>query len=1009
MSSFKPFAGESPFLESDVLTAEEIEPRYELRAIETPFLNAELDRIYAEVEEEGWGEEAEEPQADGVVAFDAQTLPMRVAVFMTQAARQASAVEVLLFVHGLDVCGPVLKNRPVTFITERPFRLGELVEASGRPIVLVVPFLDWEHLAKNKMAFGSKWHKLAQPKNLNGVIAECMQRVNAPPIGKLILAGHSRAFGVFDAMARLHADPDMNSGALAKLAHVWALDSTYTSPVEQWMKWLDSRSDLRMTVIYRYGTWLSKKTHSKESLSTGTHGARFRASAKNSGGRMMVIPVPMGKTGHCGIPGRYLPELLSALSGNEVPEEHSYLDEELYADDAELEEEAEDDFEGESFAAFADEEEEDGEELYELEDGEESFDSFEEEEEEDNEEQSLIEEELEGEEENEEEEDEVLGSNGLTPAELKAVQITSTLETGERGGFYGLSPNFDGYGISFGLMNWNIGTGSLQPLLRDFASEQPARWNAVFGPHATSFLALILPKGKEATQQQLRFAIDEMNTSHVVKKKKVWAVKEPWVTYFKRLSEDPAFQAIQVRYVRTLLDRARYFCEYFGLRSEMSFAFMLDAVASHGPWWLTKKYGKIEKRRELLRARLSALEATYGKGNIPEREVLLAIADVLAETSSERWRKNVLERKRWFVTGKHRRAAELTGLTPRPDVPYASTVSAPVNDASPKRSTSPAPSSAPPKPVVVPKSTMSDAERKMHIAAALDQARTGGESADRIAVKATIEANHTNLDAWFAGMVPDATFLGRRIEKSGGKAPGVHRALFEALQRAERTLLDRYPGRTPEQIGKDLGVYSISGLRPPKKPTGKNEGVSYHCFGLAVDINHDTNPFVGNMKPKDERSSRYKEFMDNRSPRIIQRAMSLIHGEKFDVETKISGSAGAVWDVHHRASEAIAEYLRLADDLDGTRLRTLVAQAQAKGDASTLAWWKNRITTDRAVLPHWDFQHSKHPEKTGYMDLPRELVVALSGAGLFWGGQYVAGKDMMHFDLRTGPINAKLR
>ena len=56
MSSFKPFAGESPFLESDVLTAEEIEPRYELRAIETPFLNAELDRIYAEVEEEGWGE-----------------------------------------------------------------------------------------------------------------------------------------------------------------------------------------------------------------------------------------------------------------------------------------------------------------------------------------------------------------------------------------------------------------------------------------------------------------------------------------------------------------------------------------------------------------------------------------------------------------------------------------------------------------------------------------------------------------------------------------------------------------------------------------------------------------------------------------------------------------------------------------------------------------------------------------------------------------------------------------
>jgi hypothetical protein len=38
------------------------------------------------------------------------------------------------------------------------------------------------------------------------------------------------------------------------------------------------------------------------------------------------------------------------------------------------------------------------------------------------------------------------------------------------------------------------------------------------------------------------------------------------------------------------------------------------------------------------------------------------------------------------------------------------------------------------------------------------------------------------------------------------------------------------------------------------------------------------------------------------------------------------------------------------------------------------------------------------------MDLPRELVVALVGAGLKWGGQYRGAKDIMHFDLRDGPI-----
>jgi hypothetical protein len=263
-----------------------------------------------------------------------------------------------------------------------------------------------------------------------------------------------------------------------------------------------------------------------------------------------------------------------------------------------------------------------------------------------------------------------LANSGLSVAERKALEITSTFETGRRGSFFGLTGNFDGQGISFGLVNWNIGTGSLQPLLRAFASEQPARWSAVFGPHAASFAALIAQTGKPAEAAQLRFAIDQMNASSVVNGKQRWTVREPWATYFKRLSDDTEFQRIQVRYVRDLFDRARYFCNYFGLKSERAFAFMFDAVSSHGKWWLTRKTNGVEQRRNLLRARLVDLEAKHGKGKIPEAELLLAIADVLAETSLARWRENVRNRKRWFVTGQHARAGELKGLTPRADVAY---------------------------------------------------------------------------------------------------------------------------------------------------------------------------------------------------------------------------------------------------------------------------------------------------------------------------------------------------
>ncbi len=263
-----------------------------------------------------------------------------------------------------------------------------------------------------------------------------------------------------------------------------------------------------------------------------------------------------------------------------------------------------------------------------------------------------------------------LAASGLSSAERKAVEITSTFETGKRGSFYGLSGNFDGQGLSFGLVNWTIGTGSLQPLLRVFATEHPQRWNAVFSSDAARFRALMTPEGDAARKEQHRFAVKEMNASSVRNGKCVWSVREPWITYFKRLSEDAEFRKIQLRHVRPLLARAEYFCKYFTLKSEAAFAFMFDAVASHGQKWLTKNIRGQRRRQLRLRERLEKLAKQHGEGRIPEKEILLAIADVLGATSAPRWARKVRQRKRWFVTGEHPRAKELSGLEPRLDVPY---------------------------------------------------------------------------------------------------------------------------------------------------------------------------------------------------------------------------------------------------------------------------------------------------------------------------------------------------
>lgn len=246
------------------------------------------------------------PFAGGQVwKFHAQTLSMDVAIFVPEAASQSADVDVLVYAHGHNVCSPVAKKPPESFVTDAPFALGEVVAASQRPIVLVAPFFDWEHLAANGMAFGGKKHKLGLAKNLNGVVAEVLDQVGqhrgaaAPGLDHLYLAGHSRAYDWLNPLAAAHADPQMSTGALAKLTRIWAFDTTYAcSPISNWSAWLASKPALRIDVFYRNGS------------GTAACGQAFEGIEGSSGGRLDVA-----KAGedHCSVPAKRLPGVLSAL------------------------------------------------------------------------------------------------------------------------------------------------------------------------------------------------------------------------------------------------------------------------------------------------------------------------------------------------------------------------------------------------------------------------------------------------------------------------------------------------------------------------------------------------------------------------------------------------------------------------------------------------------------------------------------------------------------------------
>jgi Peptidase M15 len=262
-----------------------------------------------------WSEgEASDYLGGRLWTFTARTLALPVTVFCPKAARALGTVGILVYAHGLlDGC-PRPAEIPGGIVTDPPFALGRIVHASGRPVVLVVPFLDWAHPG-GEATFGKKhshWHALASPDHLNGLIGEVLaelgrlQKSAAPSVSDLIIAGHSRAYDFLEPLAYSRMDKAMQEGALAHLSQVWAFDTTYAGKVERWTSWLKVNPQLRIHIFYRPGS------------KTEVVGDEFYRERK---ARLAVTPV--GER-HCAVPAKRIAELLNAYGsapGEEAEEE----------------------------------------------------------------------------------------------------------------------------------------------------------------------------------------------------------------------------------------------------------------------------------------------------------------------------------------------------------------------------------------------------------------------------------------------------------------------------------------------------------------------------------------------------------------------------------------------------------------------------------------------------------------------------------------------------------------
>jgi Domain of unknown function (DUF4157) len=228
-------------------------------------------------------------------------------------------------------------------------------------------------------------------------------------------------------------------------------------------------------------------------------------------------------------------------------------------------------------------------------------------------------------------------------------------------------------------------------------------------------------------------------------------------------------------------------------------------------------------------------------------------------------------------------------------------------------------------------------------------------------------------DAWFSSFT-SISFLGRSVAD-------IHTDLAGHLKGVEKKLVEAHGGdqKDPAVAGKNLGLNEdIGGAR--HAPTGT--AFSMHLFGLAIDVNYTSNPWVG-VNP------------------AFERAGQLVQGSIMQFKSGMS------YDDLSSLDKTMETYFSYLDDAD-----TLGKQLAANS-SGTANFWKGKSVeaAQKQIQQDLDFCAAKWErtgakdviKKGGFLSLPKSLV---DGMGLDWGASY---GDVMHFDMRNKGNGRKIQ
>lgn len=263
------------------------------------------------------------------------------------------------------------------------------------------------------------------------------------------------------------------------------------------------------------------------------------------------------------------------------------------------------------------------------------------------------------------------------------MNITGSFEG--HSGWTNLSNNFDGQGVSMGILNQNLGQGTLQPLLiymRDHhksilqkamtasmlrsllsmlakweKNQKDAKELPFFErvPLFDSERSFVLDIDSNIDKKYGVFGLQPQSTSESVEwaKKTLYingdgvTFKSSWRKALKQIAGEPAYVSQQIQAAQYIHNRALRYQARLGWKQLRSYLFLFDIVVQNGSL-KTKHFEEFE-------------EWVVGQQTrITEEEQMLEMLDIRLQDVNPKWKENVRVRKQavilgfGFVHGEHR-------------------------------------------------------------------------------------------------------------------------------------------------------------------------------------------------------------------------------------------------------------------------------------------------------------------------------------------------------------------